>query len=406
MLQVLHQPSTHLLSPALSPQALPTAQITGLYLHVPFCFHKCHYCDFYSITRQTPDRMTRFVDLMLREADQWELPAPPRIETIFIGGGTPSLLPIEQMDRLQRGIRRRFDLTQTTEWTVEANPATVTAEYCRMLRENGVNRMSFGAQSFDAHELKTLERHHVPEDVFRSVELARSAGFDRLNLDLIFAIPGQDMQSWQRSLQTALSLGTTHLSCYALTFEPNTPIAVRRRLGQLRSIAEELEVQILHETRDQLRSIGMPPYEISNFAAAGQECRHNLNYWTGGNYIGLGPSAASHVDGWRWKNRPHLGEWESAVEAGGLPAIEVETLTPRHRAGELAMLMLRLESGMDLDGCTQRTGVNAGAAFGPVIRKMEALGLVSRQDNHVRLTRQGLKVADGVAAEFLRLLGP
>ena len=171
------------------------AQITGLYIHVPFCFHKCHYCDFYSITRQTPERMDRFVDLLLREADQWIDDSVQSLScnTIFMGGGTPTLLPLEQMQRLLAGIRDRFDLSQVDEWTVEANPATVTDEYCRMLKAAGVNRLSFGAQSFDAGELKTLERHHVPEDVFRSVELARSAGFDRLNLDLIFAIPGQDL---------------------------------------------------------------------------------------------------------------------------------------------------------------------------------------------------------------------
>jgi len=145
---------------------------------------------------------------------------------------------------------------------------------------------------------------------------------------LIFAIPGQDLTSWRSSLQTALELKTTHLSCYALTFEPSTPIAVRRRLGQLNSIAEELELAMLFDTRDRMQSAGIPAYEISNFAAPGQECRHNLNYWTGGNYLGLGPSAASHIDGWRWKNRPHLGEWETAVESNSLPAIELETLTP------------------------------------------------------------------------------
>jgi oxygen-independent coproporphyrinogen-3 oxidase len=382
---------------------LPSAQITGLYIHVPFCFHKCHYCDFYSITRQTPERMDRFVDLLLREADQWVSGSAASLQfnTIFMGGGTPSLLPLEQMDRLLSGIRDRFDLSQVDEWTVEANPATVTADYCRMLKDAGVNRLSFGAQSFDSAELKILERHHEPDDVFRSVELARSAGFERLNLDLIFAIPGQDLASWRRSLNAALDLGTTHLSCYALTFEPNTPIAVRRRMGQLKSIAEDLEVQMLYETRDRMQAIGIPPYEISNFAAIGQECRHNVNYWNGGNYIGLGPSAASHVDGWRWKNRPHLGEWESAVESGSLPATEVETLSPRQRAGELAMLMLRLESGLDLNQCSQRTGIDAAVEFCPVIDRLIRQGLVTMQDHHVRLTRTGIAVGDGVAAEFL-----
>jgi oxygen-independent coproporphyrinogen-3 oxidase len=389
--------------PAISPPQLPPADITGLYLHVPFCFHKCHYCDFYSITRQTPDRMIRFVDLMLREADQWAggLASPFVPRTIFIGGGTPTLLPLEQMQQLLREMRKRFDLSAVDEWTVEANPATVTADYCQMLRENGVTRLSFGAQSFNADELKTLERHHNPDDVFRSVELARAAGFDRLNLDLIFAIPGQTLASWQHSVAASLEMGTTHLSCYALTYEANTPMAVRRRLGQFKPAAEELELSMLYHTRDRLTSLGIAPYEISNFAAPSQPCRHNLNYWTGGNYIGIGPSAASHVEGVRWKNRPHLGEWETAVESGNLPAIEAETLTPRQRAGELAMLMLRLETGLDLEFCTQRTGVDATTMFGPAIDRLIHLKLVTITDQHIRLTRQGIAVADAVAAEFL-----
>jgi len=391
------------LAPTLSLESLPPATITGLYLHVPFCFHKCHYCDFYSITRQTPDRMTRFANLMLTEAGQWaaRLSTPLAPNTIFIGGGTPTLLPLEQMQQLLQGMHQRFDLSRVDEWTVEANPATVTADYCQMLKANGVTRLSFGAQSFNANELKTLERHHNPDDVYRSIELARAAGFDRLNLDLIFAIPGQDLASWQRSIDCALQMGTTHLSCYALTYEPNTPIAVRRRLGQLKTIAEDLELQMLYDTRDRLSSIGIFPYEISNFAIDGQACRHNLNYWTGGNYIGLGPSAASHVEGVRWKNRPHLGEWETAVESGKLPAIEAETLSSIQRAGEMAMLMLRLETGFDLELCADRTGIDAIKTFAPTIHRLTAMGLVSRDKKNVRLTRQGIAVADAIAAEFL-----
>src|SRR5687768_14857840 len=165
-----------------APAALPAAEVEGLYVHVPFCFHKCHYCDFYSITRQTPDRMVRFVDLILSEADQWTAsPARVRPRTVFFGGGTPSLLPLDEMRRLIAGLRNRFDFADLDEWTVEVNPATAALDYCRMLREVGVDRLSFGAQSFDTDELKLLERHHDPADVGRSVEVARAAGFSRLN---------------------------------------------------------------------------------------------------------------------------------------------------------------------------------------------------------------------------------
>ena len=389
---------TQLAGPTLTPAALPAGPFDGLYVHVPFCFHKCHYCDFYSITRQTPERMARFVDLVLAEAEQWAgRTVAPR--TVFFGGGTPTLLPVAEMVRLIEGLRQRLNFSGATEFTVEANPATVTADSCQALRSAGVDRLSFGAQSFDRRDLTVLERHHEPADVPASVALARAAGFTRLNLDLIFAVPGQSLASWRQTLATAVALGTPHLSCYALTYEPNTALAVRKRLGQFTAAGDELELAMLHDTRDGLAQLGFTAYEVSNFAQTGEACRHNVNYWTGGNYLGLGPSAASHLDGWRWRNRPHLGEWESAVADGGVPATDVEQLTPQQRAGELAMLMLRLGGGLDLRFCSERVGVDAGALFAGVIGRLD--GLVTVSDSVVRLTRRGIEVADGVAGEFV-----
>jgi oxygen-independent coproporphyrinogen III oxidase len=389
---------------SIRPSGLPSLEIEGLYVHVPFCFHKCHYCDFYSITRQTEERMARFVELMLSEAELWskDRAGPtPRPHTVFFGGGTPSLLPLELMRRLIAGLRRRFDCSAVEEWTVECNPATVRADYCAMLREVGVDRLSFGAQSFDRSELAVLERHHVPDEVASSFEIARAAGFERLNLDLIYAIPGQNLPSWSRSLEQALSLGTTHLSCYGLTYEPNTPMAVKRRLGHVREIAESEELEMFHHTRRRLAEAGRPAYEISNYAAPGQECRHNLMYWTGGNYIGLGPSAASHVEGWRWKNRPHLGEWEDAIAAGSLPATDAERLTPGQRMGELAMLQLRLSRGLNLADFAARTGHDARCVFSDVLDRLAPAGLLELTPEAIRLSDRGVDVADAIAAEFL-----
>jgi oxygen-independent coproporphyrinogen-3 oxidase len=386
----------------LAPADLPSAPARALYVHIPFCFHKCHYCDFYSITRQSSERMTRFVDLLLREAQMWQQ-HDLRPRTIFFGGGTPTLLPIEQMQRLLSGLRQHIDLSQVSEWTVEANPATVTLEYCQMLRAAGVDRISFGAQSFSRADLKQLERHHDPEDVPRSLQLARQAGFGRINLDLIYAIPGQTLESWQQSLDHAIGLGTSHLSCYGLTYEPNTPIAVRRRLGQLVGAEETLELTMLRQARQRLAAASMPAYEISNYAVAGEECRHNLAYWTGENYIALGPSAASHIEGWRWRNAPHLGEWEAATASETLPAIEVEHLTRRRRAGELAMLMLRLSRGLDFADFRTRTGFDAVELWGETIARFTRVGLLEASNNGVRLSDAGIAVADALASEFLHL---
>jgi oxygen-independent coproporphyrinogen-3 oxidase len=387
-----------------APVDLPTVAIPGLYVHIPFCFHKCHYCDFYSITQQTPQRMEGFVTLLLSEARMWATGTGPKVtpRTVFFGGGTPTLLPAAAMRRLIAGLREIFDLGGVDEWTVEANPATVDESYCSMLRSLGVNRISFGAQSFDLRELAVLERHHDPEDVPRSVEIARRTGFERMNVDLIFAIPGQTLGAWLASLESALALRTTHLSAYNLTYEPNTPMTVKKRLGQIIPVDEATELTMLQETRRRLTDAGLPPYEISNFAAPGQECRHNLLYWSGDDYISLGPSAASHVQGHRWKNCPNLGQWESAIERAELPVIDLEILSPRQRAGELAMLQLRLSRGLDFVDFAARTGQDASRLFAAPISRYIAEGLLECDSIGFHLTPAGLPVADAIAAEFLQ----
>lgn len=391
-----------LFNPTISPQLLPRQLVPGLYVHVPFCFHKCHYCDFYSITHQSDDRMNAFVDRILHEAEMWHNDAPPlRPRTIFFGGGTPSLLPIESMRRLLTGLRDRIDLSDVDEWTVEVNPATAELDYCRMLRELGVTRLSFGAQSFDRGELKMLERHHDPADVPRSVDIARTAGFTRINVDLIFGVPGQSMQSWMNSLEAALQLKTPHISCYALTYEPNTPMAVKKRMGTIQAIEESLELEMLRETRLRLRSENLPPYEISNFASPGEECRHNLLYWDGGSYIGLGPSASSHVHGSRWKNRGHLGDWERAVDANELPITDAETLEHSRRLREHAMLRLRLADGINRADFAARWNVDPITVFEDPITRYSRANLLSVTSDAIVLTEEGIAVADAIAAEFL-----
>ena len=385
---------------------LPDGAVDGLYVHVPFCLHKCHYCDFYSIVGQSEARMDRFVDLLLCEADFWRQHRTVQPATVFIGGGTPTLLPVGHMARLLAGLRQRFDLSGVGEWTVEANPATVDGDYCRMLIDYGIGRLSMGAQSFRPAELLALERHHRPDDVARSLEIARSAGFSRLNIDLIFAIPGQTLSSWSDNLRRALDLGTEHLSCYALTYEPNTPLGVKRRTGAVPAVEESLELEMLRHTRRVLAEAGLPAYEISNFARPGCQCLHNLMYWSGGSYLGLGPSAASHIHGWRWRNSPNLGEWETAVSHKRLPAVDVESLNAAQRAGELAMLQLRTTRGITFNEFLNRTGIDPRRVYQTLARQLATAGLLTVTDTAMALTEAGVAVADAVAAEFLAIAGP
>lgn len=383
---------------------LPAAKVPGLYVHIPFCFHKCHYCDFYSITRQEPERMQHFVDLLIRELQMWQAHAPQAIlkpRTIFFGGGTPSLLPMDAMQRLLEGIRARVDLSDLQEWTVEVNPATAALEYCQMMRQMGVDRISFGAQSFDPADLKLLERHHQPDDVPRSLELARQAGFTRLNVDLIYAIPGQTLEGWLANLHRAVALKTSHVSAYNLTYEPNTAMAVRLRLKQFIATGEDLELSMLHTARKTLAEAGYQAYEVSNYALPGEHCRHNLAYWQGENYIGLGPSAASHVSGWRWKNKGHLGQWESSLADNNLPIAEAETLSPLRRADELAMLRLRLADGLVFSDFAERTGYDARILYADPLDRYGKSGLLCVTDTAATLTDRGINVADALASEFL-----
>jgi oxygen-independent coproporphyrinogen-3 oxidase len=405
----MRQPLDILPAPSVVPDALPATLVDGLYIHVPFCSNKCGYCDFYSLPDQTGRSMARFVDLCLRELALWvrQSPGPSiRPRSIYLGGGTPTLLPLDLMQRLLRGIPEALDLSCVAEWTIEANPATVSTECAAMLRAYGVDRLSMGAQSFRREDLSQLQRQHVPEAVAASLDVARAAGFRRLSLDLIYAIPGQGVDTWVQTLQAAIALGTDHLSCYNLTYEPATPLSAQRAAGRVVVVDEETELAMLREARDRLSAAGLPPYEISNYARPGQECQHNLLYWNGGNYAGLGPSAASHVDGRRWRDQPDLAAWESAIEAGRLPVVDFEHLSPDRRAGELAMLQLRLSRGIDFADFAARTGYDARQLWPTLLRRLRDLDLILLDERGCRLSPKGVAVADAIGAEFLSAPAP
>ena len=288
----------------------------GVYAHVPFCFHKCHYCDFYSVVDRQ-DRQGPFVDRFVDDLSAARPMLGRPLETIFVGGGTPTLLEPELLGRVARALAD-LGLAADYEYTFEANPETVTAEGLDALASAGVNRLSVGAQSFDHRHLETLERHHDPARVERAVGLARAAGIGNLNLDLIFGIPGQTADDWSRDLDCALALEPDHLSCYALTYEPGTPLTARRDRGEVRATAPDLEAGMYEMTIARLAAAGYEHYEISNWARPGARCRHNLLYWTNGQWWPIGPAACGHAGGWRWRNVPGLAPY---LAGRGLPPI-------------------------------------------------------------------------------------
>ncbi len=378
------------------------ARFRGAYVHVPFCFHKCHYCDFYSFV-ETQGREGAFVDRLLVEAAAWaDLVRAPAgdLETLFVGGGTPTLLAPPLLRRLLQGLREILPWRRDAEWTVEANPETVTDEVAAVLAECGVNRVSVGCQSFEPALLAALERWHDPASVPAAVARLRAAGILNLNLDLIFAVPGASLRDWDRDLDQALGLEPTHCSCYGLTYEPNTPLARRHDAGEVEAVDEALEAEMYERTRERLGAAGFEHYEISNWARPGRRCLHNELYWTDADWLALGPSASGHAGPYRWKNAARLGDW--LAHGPFSPLAHAERVSDSQRRGERFMLGLRRIEGLALDEVEAiLSGDEATTAKRAAIDAALADGRLERRDGRLRFTPRGLLLADTVLAALV-----
>ncbi|HOX08550.1 MAG TPA: coproporphyrinogen-III oxidase family protein [Planctomycetota bacterium] len=441
----------------------------GLYVHVPFCVARCRYCAFASSVYDRAGA-ERYLVALAREAagfGTWALgfgngscaeSPKPKAEsrpfaTLYLGGGTPTVLPAELLERLCALPAIAAALRDAGERTVEANPGTVDAARLGLLRRAGFDRISLGAQSFDDAELALLGRVHRAGETAEAVRLARAAGFDNLGLDLIFGLPGQRPEGFLASLEAALRLAPEHVSLYGLTYEPGTPLAeevkgtapiaarhryrYRNRSGarngraerkdfsplrgsdtdsdsdtdadrtgtadgpRLRPCDEEAERDMYLAAVGRLRSAGYAHYEIANFALPGRESRHNLNYWAGGEYLGLGAGAASYLDGERRVNTGDVAEYCARVEAGRSPVESAERLGAEKRAREALMLGLRMTSGVDLAGFRARTGFDAQAIFGATLESHLAAGRIELASGRLGLTLEGLLVANAVMADFI-----
>ena len=368
------------------------------YVHIPFCAHKCGYCDFASLAGadHLADRY-----LIALEREMAALGEPNEVETIFIGGGTPTRLNAEQLDRLLAAVRRWFPLTPGGEWTVEANPGTLDAAKVDVLAEGGVNRVSLGAQSFQPDLLRALERNHAPDEVARALDLIRPR-FDRWSFDLIFGVPGSTPNLWADDLKEALALGPDHLSCYGLVFEKGTALWKQERAGQVERVDEEAERAMYEHTIDHLADAGLAMYEISNFARPGHESRHNKIYWGNLAYFGVGLGAARYLGGTRSSNTRDLPAYLKRIEAGEAATGPTETLDPEDRARETAVLMLRRTAqGLDRAEFARQTGFEFDDLAGPALFKHRAGGLLDDDGARVRFTRAGLFLADTVLCDLL-----
>lgn len=375
-------------------------QPRAAYVHIPFCAHKCGYCDFASLAGA--DHLAdRYLDALEREIGLETGSSPREVETIFIGGGTPTRLDARQLGRLLAMVRRGFPLAPGGEWTVEANPGTLDAEKADVLAAGGVNRISLGAQSFQPALLEALERNHAPEEVARALELVRPR-FSRWSFDLIFGVPGSTAELWRVDLEMALALDPSHLSCYGLVYEKGTALWKQWQAGQVRAVDEEVERTMYAHTIDRLGGAGLAMYEISNFARPGHECRHNLVYWANEPYYGVGVGAARYAKGVRSVNTRDLPAYLRRLEAGQSATGPKETLEPEASARETAVLMLRrTRLGIDRVEFTRRTGFDLDTLAGDVISRHAARGLLDDDGCRVRFTREGLFLADSVLCEIV-----
>ena len=399
--------------------APPSSSVESLYVHVPFCARKCEYCAFYSETSSGALR-DRYVGALERELDL----AAPRLRprTVFFGGGTPSLLNLKQWQRIFRTMDRR-GLLDAGEWTVECNPATVSADKAKLFRHHGVNRISLGVQSLNQNLLDRLGRIHSRDMVFRSFDILRKAGFDNINVDLMFAIPGQSLDMWKETLREALAMQTEHLSCYEVIYEEDTPLFQQLQAGEF-DVDEDLACTMYETLQDLADTAGLAQYEVANFARdkpghalpePGNEqangghpfvphfaCRHNLNYWRGGSFYGLGPSATGYVDGVRWRNCANTERYCEALESGRSTVDFREQLPSGSRAGETAAFGLRMVAGWGFDEFAGITGADLRAQWSDEMEELCARGWGERTAERFRLTRNGLRFADAAAEMFLR----
>ena len=370
-----------------------------LYVHIPFCVKKCDYCDFLSAPAGR-DTQEQYVQALLHEIQTEGGRRKEPVASVFIGGGTPSILEADLLEKILKALYRCFYIEKEAEVTMEANPGTLTLEKLRICRENGVNRLSLGLQSPDDTELASLGRIHDYQQFLESYQMAREAGFHNVNVDLMFGIPGQTRDGWEKSLRTVAALNPEHISAYSLIIEEGTPFAVRN----LKLPDEDTEYQMYEDTARILGEYGFEQYEISNYAKVGKACIHNIGYWTGVSYLGLGLGAASLMDGCRFTNTTSLERYTTASRKPDFPdniRKDLIKLTCQEQMEEFMFLGLRLRSGISKAEFAQRFGIPIEEIYGDVIRRYKELALLQEENGRIFLSRHGIHVSNTVMADFL-----
>ena len=370
-------------------------QTSGLYIHIPFCLSKCPYCDFYSSTSLSP--LPHFLDALFKEMAMVRNDFNS-FDTVYIGGGTPSLLTPQQLENILVKIRQNFNLIGNTEITIEANPADLNQSSLESMRETGINRVNIGVQSFDQEVLGFLGRRHSLQQAILAIEASKKAGFHNIGLDLIYGTPGQTTESWSNTLEQAVAFAPDHLSCYQLTLETTTSLGKRHQAREFSIPGEELQYEFFMRTSQFLQEAGYIHYEVSNFKKGTDlASRHNQKYWDHSPYLGLGPAAHSFQSIRRWWNHRSVDQYIATVNAGDLPVEETEILTMEQLRLEALYLGLRTKRGINFEDFKNRYQYDLLADKKKMLNKLEEEGFIRIQDGNLCPTPTGLAVADSLS---------
>ncbi len=389
----------------------------SLYIHIPFCVQKCRYCDFYSAAASAQEKL-QYTELLCQEIRSWGkmLREQYSVYTIFMGGGTPTCLTPDCLEKIGEEVRESFDCDALTEFTTEANPGTVTPEHLAVWQQMGINRVSLGLQSAQNRELQMLGRIHSYEEFLTTYQMIRQSGMDQINIDVMAAIPEQTLESYQDTLEKIVSLNPEHISSYSLIVEPGTVFGDWEKNGTLKRVDEDVDRQMYEWTGKYLQQMGYHRYEISNYCRSGMECKHNCVYWTGGEYLGLGVNASSYLNGYRFRVPVSPKSYRSYVDricqlAGNGSADlqnaiqgmdELEIIDQKEQMEEFMFLGLRMMAGVSEEEFFRRFGSSMMDVYGDVIKKYQKMDLICRKDTgQVALTEKGIDVSNSILADFL-----
>lgn len=389
----------------------------SLYIHIPFCVQKCRYCDFYSAAASAQEKL-QYTELLCREIRSWGrmLREQYSVYTIFMGGGTPTCLTPDCLEKIGAEVRESFDCDALTEFTTEANPGTVTPEHLAVWQQMGINRVSLGLQSAQNRELQMLGRIHSYEEFLDTYQMIRQSGMDQINIDVMAAIPEQTLESYQDTLEKIVSLNPEHISSYSLIVEPETVFWDWEKNGTLKRVDEDTDRQMYEWTGKYLQQMGYHRYEISNYCRSGMECKHNCVYWTGGEYLGLGVNASSYLNGYRFRVPVFQKSYRSYVDricqlAGNESADlqnaiqgmdELEIIDQKEQMEEFMFLGLRMMAGVSEEEFFRRFGSSMMDVYGDVIKKYQKMDLICRKDTgQMTLTEKGIDVSNSILADFL-----